>query len=156
MPAFLIQNARIFIYFGEEHGIQIHLHQIDKILIVRGGNGIGCPVGRGHGVDEGIQAALHQLHKGVLRRVIARAVQYRVFQDVGATGIVLGDGLESYVKYLVAVLTFQIHQFGAALLMVIAVRGDLHFLDFPALNQFKAVDYFSLFHWFVYPLYSIF
>ena len=49
---------------GVEHGVQINVDQVEKILIVPGAHGVDGLVRKGEGVQKGLHGAFQQLHKG--------------------------------------------------------------------------------------------
>ena len=75
MPALLAENLRL----GMEQRVQYRIHvdpqEIHEILAVPAGYRVDCPVREGHGVEEGVQGAFHQLHKRFLYRIALRAAQ---------------------------------------------------------------------------------
>jgi hypothetical protein len=80
VPAFLLEDLRGDA--GEEDSVQVHVHQVAEVLQVLAGHGVAGLVRVGHGVQEGLQGPLEQVHEGLLDRVLARAAQHGVFKDV--------------------------------------------------------------------------
>ncbi len=146
VPAFLVQDIGLLIDFGEEHRVQVNPGEVQEILVVGAAHRIHGHVRGGHGVDEGVHGAFDQLHEGGLSREVFGAVEHRVFQDVRASGVVFGDGLESHAKHLVAVVAGQMQQLRAALFVFIN-RGDgLYLFDLPAAFPDEAMCYGLLCH----------
>ena len=68
MPALLPKDI-----FGDarvEHGINIYIYKIVKIAQVAAGDGVAGFVGKGKGVEKGVQRTLEQLNKGLLDGVL--------------------------------------------------------------------------------------
>ena len=70
MPALLPENILIGIDVRMEYSIQIHVHQIGKILLIGGGHRIHRLVRVRHCIQEGIQRSLHNLNERILDRKI--------------------------------------------------------------------------------------
>ena len=68
MPALLPEDLRLFVDAGEEHSVEIHVHQVEKIAAVAAGDGITGLVRERQGVQERVQRALHQLDKRLFDR----------------------------------------------------------------------------------------
>ena len=126
-PAFLAEDFFLFIDGGIEHGIQIHMHQILKILIVAAGHRIHGLVRISHGVQECVQRSLHQLHKRILQREMPGSAQDTVLQNMGHTGAVRRRRPESNIEHLILVVVFQQHHARPALFMTqqIPLRVDI-------------------------------
>ena len=88
-PALLAEDLRTVVDRRMEYGIQIHIHQIQKILIVPAGYGINRLIRESHRVQEGLHRAFQKLHERLLHRVFVRAAQHRMLQNVEYTGGVL-------------------------------------------------------------------
>ncbi len=86
MPALLQEGALIADAVGVQHRIHVHIHEILEILLIGGGDGIYRLVRIGHGIQEGIERALHQLHKGILQREPLRAAEHGMLRDMCHTG----------------------------------------------------------------------
>src|SRR5262249_10472800 len=106
-----------------EHGVEVDVDQVVEILQVLARDRIAGLVRICHGVEEGIERALHQLHKRVLDRVLARPAQHGMLQDVGDAGRVARQGPEGDAEYLILVIIDEREQFGAGPRMAIA-PGD--------------------------------
>ena len=66
MPALLLEGLLVSDAGGVQHSIQVHIHKVVEVLGVGGGHGVAGAVRVGERVQEGVQAAFHQLDKGLL------------------------------------------------------------------------------------------
>ncbi len=66
MPALLLENLLFMIDIGIKHCIEIHMHQILKILVIAACNRVDSLVAVCHGVEKGVERPLHKLYKRVL------------------------------------------------------------------------------------------
>ena len=101
-----------------QHRVHVDPQKIDKILAVPAGYRVDSPVRESHGVEEGVQGAFHQFHKGFLHRVALRAAQDGMLQNVEYARVVPGLGLESNAKGLVLLRPLQPDQPGAGFLVL--------------------------------------
>ena len=69
-PAFLAEDLRLVVDCGVQHRVHVHIQQVQKILVVAAADRIHGLIGIGHGIEEGIDRGLQQLHEGFLDRVL--------------------------------------------------------------------------------------
>ena len=137
VPTFLAQVVRRDERVKDR--VQVDLDQVVEVLQVGARHRVGRLVGRGEGVEKGVQRPLEQLHEGLLERILLRAAQHRVFQDVGNTGRVGRRRAERDAEDLVLVVVFQREHFGARLRMPVEARPRLQFVDLLVAHQVKAI-----------------
>ena len=101
-----------------QYRVHVDPQEIDKILAVPAGYRVDSSVREGHGVEEGVHGAFHQLHKGLLHRVAFGAAQDGVLQDMEHACVVPGLGLEGDGEGLVFLRPLQPYQSGAGLLVL--------------------------------------
>ena len=140
VPAFLVENFRFGIDQRTEHRIQVHPHQIDKILVVAAADGVHGLVLEGQGVEEGVHGTFQQLHKGLFHGILVRAAQHAVLQNVEHAGVVPGQGFEGDAKGLVFLVTAQPNQLQTGLFMDHAIKYSSQFRQFGGLYQRKAAE----------------
>ena len=107
MPALLIEDVGVIVYGRCEHCVKVNPCKVHEVRVVSAGNGENSLVGVGHGVEEGVHGALHELQKGLLYGVFLGAAKNRVLQYVEDTRIVRGRSLKGYGKELVLTAVFQ-------------------------------------------------
>ena len=95
--------------------VQVDIDQVVEVLYVLAGDRVAGLVRVGHRVEEGVERAFGQLDEGLFGRVLARAAQNGVLQDMRQAGGVGGRGAEGDAKNFVFVLVFQREQFRAGL-----------------------------------------
>ena len=117
MPAFLTKNLLFFINIRVEYCIHINMHQVLEILVIAACHRITGLVRVGHGIQEGIQRALYQLHKWILQRKLAGAAQNTMFQNMWNTSAVLRRGTKGNGKYLILIIILDQNQSGSCFLM---------------------------------------
>ena len=83
------------------------MHQVLEILVIAACHRITGLVRVGHGIQEGIQRALYQLHKWILQRKLAGAAQNTMFQNMWNTSAVLRRGTKGNGKYLILIIISQ-------------------------------------------------
>ena len=117
MPALLAKDLLVGINIRVEHGIQIYVHQVLKILVVDAGHGIDRLIGIGHGIQKRIQGSLYQLHKRILHRKLPGSAEHRMLHDMRHAGTVRYRSPESDGKDLIAVVVGKQEQPGPAFFM---------------------------------------
>ena len=117
MPAFLLKDHLFFVDVGIKDRIQIHIHQIAKILVIAAGHRIHRFIRIGHGIQEGIQGSLGQFHKGVLYRILSRTAEHAVLNDMGHASRVCGWRTKTDIKDLILVVIGKKGDPGAGLFM---------------------------------------
>ena len=110
VPALLHEDFRRLVHRRVKDRIQIDIHEVLEILVIAACHRINRLVRVGHRIQKGVQRALHQLHKGLLQRILARAAKRRMLHDVRDTRIILGRRAERNGKHLVVILVFQIEK----------------------------------------------
>ena len=70
MPAFLQEDLRNIIDIGMKYRVHIDIHQVLEILIIGTCHRIDRLIRIGHRIEEGIERALHQFDKGILKRIL--------------------------------------------------------------------------------------
>ena len=75
-PDIGVQDARV------EHGIEVDVAEVVKVLPVLRGDGVHRLVGSSHRVEERLQRAFEKFDERLLQRILARAAQHRVLKDV--------------------------------------------------------------------------
>ena len=104
MPALLAENFFFIIDIRVKYRVHVDMNQILKIFIIAAGNGVHRLIRICHGVQEGIQGALRQLHKGILYRELPGTAQYGMLQDMGHARIIRRRGTEADIKYLIFII----------------------------------------------------
>ena len=140
MPALLAEDFRLLVDQRVQHRVHIDPHEIVKILPVAAGNRIEGLVPEGESVEKGIHGALQQLHKRFLDRIMIRAAEHGMFQDVKNAGIVPGLGLKGDAKGLVFLRTLQPDQPRAGCLVLHLMQHSLQLLHRPGREKFEVVD----------------
>ena len=131
---YLVVPALLPEYFGNgvqqrvEHRVKIYLHKVQKVLCVLAGDGIHGHVARGHGVEECVERALHQLHKRLPHGVFAAAGKRAVLQYVRHAGAVFRRRAEAYAKRLVRVIALKVRKRKAAFFVLIYIGPSVYFL----------------------------
>ena len=121
VPALLLEDAGVMQDGRGEHGVQIDLRQVQEVRLVQAGHRVHGLVRKGHRVQEGVHAALDQLHERLPDGILVAAAEHRVLQDVKHAGIVLRQGLKRDGKQLVFLQAVKIAQLRARLFV-----GHLH------------------------------
>ena len=65
MPTFLLEDRALVEDGGVQHGVEIDVHEVQKVLLVGACHGIDRFVGVGHGVQERLHRAFEQVHEGL-------------------------------------------------------------------------------------------
>ena len=129
VPSLLQKDLGLPVNPRVKHAVHIHVHQVPEILVIAAGYRINGLVRVGHGVQEGVQRPLHQLHKGILHRKFLRSLKHAVLQDVRKSGAVLRRGAKSNAKHLVIVVVGHQENPGAAFHVLQNHSLGIHFLD---------------------------
>mmetsp|Transcript_615 Transcript_615/g.1804 ORF Transcript_615/g.1804 Transcript_615/m.1804 type:complete len:210 (-) Transcript_615:207-836(-) len=115
MPTFLLEDLHV-LWVGllrapwVEHRIQVNVHEIVKVPRVAGGHRVARPVRVSERVEERVQTRFHELHEGLLDRVLPRPAQHRVLQNVRHPRRVLHRRPEHGTKGLVLVGAVHGHE----------------------------------------------
>jgi len=100
-----------------EHGIAVHIGDVEKVLFVHAGAGVDGLVRVCHGVEKRRQACLEKLDKRVLHRVFPRAAQHCVLQNVREACVVRRRRRQRYGEEVLPILAVEMKNAGPALLV---------------------------------------
>ena len=114
VPTLLFENLFALVDGRMQHRIEIDVHKVHQVFLVRARNGIDRLVCEGHGVQECLHRALEQIHERFLHWKLVRTTQHRMLQDVEDARIVHRWGLEANGEGFVVVIVCQIEQARAA------------------------------------------
>ena len=103
MPALLHEHLRILTHRGVKYRVEIDVHQILEIARIAARHRVHRLVRERHRVQERIERALHQLHKRLFERILARPAEHRVLNDMRDARIVRRRRAEADRKDLVVV-----------------------------------------------------
>ena len=117
VPAFLLENAPVAVDGRMEHGVEVHVHQVEQVLLVGARHRVHGLVGEGERIEEGLHRGLQQVHEGLFDGEFVGPAKHRMLQDVEDARVVGGRGLEGDREGLVGVVVFQIEQPRPARLM---------------------------------------
>mmetsp|Transcript_3635 Transcript_3635/g.10466 ORF Transcript_3635/g.10466 Transcript_3635/m.10466 type:complete len:230 (-) Transcript_3635:478-1167(-) len=138
VPALLLKGLLIAYALWVEDGVHVDVHEVVEVLQVAGGYRVAGAVGVGEGVQEGVEGALHKLHKRLLDGVLPAAAQHAVLQDVGdASGVVHGSA-QHHAKGLILVVVDEGHHLGTCLGVLVAPHIRVVLADKLLLKQLKA------------------
>mmetsp|Transcript_18667 Transcript_18667/g.47706 ORF Transcript_18667/g.47706 Transcript_18667/m.47706 type:complete len:321 (+) Transcript_18667:2618-3580(+) len=124
MPAFLLEDLRPthrIAHKRVEAGVEIHVNEVEEVLLIATGDGVHGLVGRCHRIQESLERALEQLHERLLQRVLLAAAQHAVLEDVRHAGVVLGQRAEVAREDLVIVVGVDREHLSAG--QLVAVDG---------------------------------
>ena len=124
MPAFLIEDVRIFQDVRVKNAVKIDSHKIQVVLFYAAGYRIDCLVRECHRVEEGVHRGLKKLHERFLDRIFVRTAEHRVLQYVEHAGAVLRKGPESDREELVLVAVVRPYE--------LCARGIMLHFDEPS------------------------
>ena len=82
VPALLHEHLRVLAHVRVEDGVEVDVHEVLEVLVVAAGHRVHRLVGVRHRIEEGIEGALDELDERLLERVLARAAERRVLDDV--------------------------------------------------------------------------
>ena len=145
-PALLTEDLRFMVDGGVEHRVQIHVDQVEKILIVPGAHGIDGLIREGEGVQKGLHGAFQQLHEGLLYRIPVRAAEHRMLQDMEHAGGILRQGLEGDGEGLVLVRPVQPAELGPGAQMLHFHQAGVQLLQGADALHLKTLDHFVQLH----------
>eukprot|EP00958_Prasinococcus_capsulatus_P026167 scaffold4659_cov352-Prasinococcus_capsulatus_cf.AAC.1 len=103
---------------------------------------IACAVWIREGIQERVQGALDQLHKGLLHRVLARAAEYGVLEDVRQARGVLRRRAQHDAEHLVFVVVGERHHLRARLGVLEHRRVGAILLHVLVSHKLEAVQVF--------------
>ena len=146
VPALLIERHPVLDGERMQHGVHVHVHQVEEVSVVARGDGIDGLVRIGHRVQEGRQRTLQEFDERLLDGVLLRAAEDGMLQDVRHARAVLRHGLERDRKGLVLVVALQPREFGAVLLVGHAPEASGHLGKFGDGLDGEVVDCVVWFH----------
>ena len=127
MPAFLLEDRALVEDGGVQHGVEVDVHEVQKVLLIGARHGVDRLVGVGHGVQECLHRAFEQVHEGLFHGKLVRAAKHRVLEDVEDARVVRGRCLESDRERLVRVVVLQVEQLRARGVVVEHVGAPVDF-----------------------------
>ena len=127
MPAFLLEDCALVEDGGVQHGVEIDVHEVQKVLLVGACYGVDRFVGVGHGVQERLHRAFEQVHEGLFHGELVRAAKHRVLEDMKDARVVGGRCLEGDRERLVRVVVLQVEQLRARGVVVEHVGSPVDF-----------------------------
>ena len=139
VPAFLIEDVRVLQDARREHRVQIHLRQVQEVLLVAAGDGVNRLVGEGHRVQERVHAALEQLDKRLADGILGAAAEDGMLQNVEYAGRILRQGLKRDAERLVHLAVIHPSQLRASLFVVHFHQLTAQLLAFAHAVNAKAV-----------------
>jgi hypothetical protein len=104
VPSLLEERLLVLHAPRVEHRVQVDVDEVLEVLEVARRDGVARAVRVGHGVEEGVERALDELHEGLLDRVLARSAQHGVLEDVRDARAVRRGGAERHAERLVLVV----------------------------------------------------
>ena len=147
-PALLPENLLLFVKERVEDRVEIDIHEVLKVLRVAARDRVDCPIRIGHRIQEGVERALHKLHKRLFDRILLRAAEHGVLDNMGDAGRILRRRPEADRKDLVRIVREQEKHARTGLLVREhhAVRVQfLHVGDLPDLIGIQPLQGFQLF-----------
>ena len=152
VPALLTEDLLLPIDVRIEHRIQIDMHEISEIRIVRARYRVHCLVRIGHRVQECVEGTLDELNEGILHGELTGSAQDRVLHDVGDARRIIGRCPECNVEHFVVVFCRDQHDPGSALLMAKEPSFRVDILQALMKNEFILSSFDDLvdIHIFVY------
>ena len=140
VPALLLEDGTLAINHRMQHGIHVHIHQIEQVLIVGTRHRIHGLIGERERVQKRLHRGLEQVHERLFDRKLVGAAQNRVFENVEHAGVVGGRRLKRNGERLVLVLVLQKQQAGAAFLVAHHVRCAVDLVQRLALHRAEPVS----------------
>ena len=124
MPGLLLEDAAVGEEQGIEHGVHIHRHEVEVVLLVGGDEVVDSLILKGHGVEIHRHGGLEEVDEGLLELIVLGAVQAGMLQDVEDTRIVLGKGAEAHREDHLAVVAVGVVESGTgSLVLKLPVAG---------------------------------
>ena len=118
VPALLLEDGALLVDGRVQHRVQVHVHEVEQVLVVRAGHGVHGLVGKRHRVQERLHRAFQQVHERLFDGELPAAAQHRVLEDVEHPRVVGGRGLEGDGERLVRVVVGEVEQPRAALFVI--------------------------------------
>ncbi len=120
-PAFLTEHFGS--QAGEKHRVEINVHEVVVVAQVAAGHGVAGAVGVGVGVEVGLERGLDQLFERLFNGVFLAAAEHAVFEDVGKTRVIVGEGGEKNAEGFVVVRAGNRQHAGAAAVKIERAGG---------------------------------
>ena len=146
VPALLHEDLRVLAHVRVEDGVEVDVHEVLEVLVVAAGHRVHRLVRIRHRIEEGVERALDELDERLLERVLARAAERRVLNDVRDARIVDRRRTERDREDLIVVIVLEEEQARAALLVLERVGRRVDFRDVFLMLQAKAMDSVVYFH----------
>ena len=127
VPAFLLEDARTRIDGRMQHGVEIDVHEVLEVLLVRGGHGIDRLVRECHCVQKRLHRRLEEVDERLLYGELLRAIEDGVLEDMEDAGRILWRRLEADREGLVRIVGCKPEQACSCCLMLhhIGAAGEL-------------------------------
>ena len=127
VPALLLEDAPAAIDRRVQHGVEVDVHEVLEVAVVRGGHGVHRLVREREGVEKRLHGALEQVDERLLDGEAVRAAQHGVLENVEDARVVRGRGLERDGERLVVIGTGEPHDAGARGVMAkdVGAAGEL-------------------------------
>ena len=103
MPSFLHEDLAVAVNVRIEDRVHIDVHEVFKILVVAGSDGIESLVRVSHRVEEGIEGTFRELHERIAGREILRAAENGMLNDVRYARGILRRSAERGAEQLIFV-----------------------------------------------------
>ncbi len=140
VPALLLEDGALAVDGRVQHCVEVHVGEVEQVLVVRAGHGVHRLVGERHGVQKRLHRAFQQVHERLFDGELVAAAQHGVLEDVEDAGVVGGRGFERDGERLVRVVVRQVQQLRAGLVVVEHVGGAVDFGKRFARAHGKAVQ----------------
>jgi len=100
-----------------EDGIAVHIGQVEEILLYIAGQRIDCKIRIGHRIKKSSHAPFQHLDKRILDRILARAAQYGMLQDMRDSGVIGRRCAERNGKQILFIIVGQMKKTSTGILM---------------------------------------
>ena len=104
VPALLLHDLIMYIDIRIEHCIQIHTHDVLKVLLIEASYRIYRLVWISHGVQKGVQRTFCQLNKWILYRIFLWTTKHWVLNYMRYSWIIIWRCPEAYIKHLIHIV----------------------------------------------------
>ena len=116
-------HERLLAEQREEHGITVHLHQVEIVLLHHCGGRIHSTIRVCHCIQECVDASLQKLEEGILYRKMLGAGQHRMLHDVCSAAVVRRRSLEYKGKQVLRVIVLYMEDLASCPFMSIEIAG---------------------------------
>ena len=116
-------HERLLAEQREEHGIAVHLHQVEIVLLHHCGGRIHSTVRVCHCVQECVDAPLQKLEERILNRKMFRPGQHRMLHDVCSAAVVRRRSLEYEGEQILRVIVLYMEDLASCPFMSIEIAG---------------------------------